>query len=101
VVTNVLTNFISNAAAAALLTPLALEAAALFGIDARPLLLTVAFGASLSFMTPIGYQTNTLIYAPGNYRFVDYLKFGGPLTVICAVMITLLVPLVWPLHAVP
>ncbi|MCB9541914.1 MAG: SLC13 family permease [bacterium] len=100
-VTNLLTNFISNAAAAALMTPLALEAASLFAIDARPLLLTVAFSASLSFVTPIGYQTNTLIYGPGNYRFVDYLKLGGPLTLICAALITALVPIVWPLTPTP
>lgn len=96
-VTNLLTNFISNAASAALMTPLALEAASLFSLDARPLVLTVAFSASLSFLTPIGYQTNTLIYAPGNYRFVDYVKLGAPLTLICAAIITLLVPVVWPL----
>ncbi len=95
--TNLLTNFISNAAAAALLTPLALQAAGMFEIAPRPLLLTVAFGASLSFLSPIGYQTNTLIYGPGNYRFVDYLKFGGPLTVLCGALVTVLVPLVWPL----
>lgn len=95
--TNLLTNLISNAAAAALLTPLAVQAGLVVGVDPRPLVMAVAFGASLSFATPIGYQTNTLIYGPGQYRFGDYLRFGGPLTVLCGAVVALLVPWVWPL----
>ncbi len=93
---NLLTNLISNAAAAALLTPLAIQTGHALGIDPRPLVMAVAFGASLAFATPIGYQTNTLIYGPGNYRFADYLRFGGPLTALCAAAVALMVPLVWP-----
>lgn len=95
--TNVLTNLISNAAAAALLTPLAIQTGLVLGLDPRGLVMAVAFGASLSFATPIGYQTNTLIYGPGHYRFGDYLRFGGPLTLLCGLVVSLLVPWVWPL----
>ncbi len=87
----------SNVAAAAVLVPIGLESAELMQISPRALVISTAFGASLSFLSPIGYQTNTLVYGPGGYRFSDFLKVGAPLTLVCALAVSLLVPLFWPL----
>ena len=95
--TNVLTELLSNNATAVLLAPIALSLSTQLQVDAKPLLIAIAFGASASFSTPIGYQTNTLVMGPGGYRVTDYLRFGLPLNVIMAVTATLLIPLFWPL----
>jgi di/tricarboxylate transporter len=87
--TLVLTEFISNNAAAALLFPVATAAAAEAGGDPRRFAIAVAIAASCSFLTPIGYQTNTMIYGPGGYRFGDYWRLGAPLTALCAVWLIL------------
>ncbi|MDP6461891.1 MAG: anion permease, partial [Gemmatimonadota bacterium] len=67
------------------------------GADPRPFLLAIAFGASASFATPIGYQTNTIVMGPGGYTFADYIRFGLPLNLLLWVAATILIPVFWPL----
>jgi di/tricarboxylate transporter len=81
----VLTEMITNNAAAALLFPVAMSAAEAAGIEARPMCYIVMFAASASFMTPIGYQTNLMVFGPGGYRFGDFIRFGAPLQLLLAV----------------
>ena len=91
-----LTQVVSNAATAVLMPPVALSLAAALGVDARPFLMATCFAASSAFLTPMGYQTNLMVYAPGNYRFLDFTRFGGPLSLLFWVMATLLIPRFWP-----
>ncbi|MEN8151329.1 MAG: SLC13 family permease [Planctomycetota bacterium] len=95
-VTNVLTEFLSNAAAAVLMVPLAINTAQDMGVSERPFVLAVAFAASAAFSTPVGYQTNTIVYGPGGYRFSDYPKAGLPLNLLFLVVATILIPVFWP-----
>lgn len=97
IATSVLTEVVSNNASVVLLVPVAAAAALGLGLDPRPVALTVILAASTSMLTPIGYQTNTMIYAPGNYRFRDYLRVGGPLNLILAVVIPLAIVWQFPL----
>ncbi len=94
VATMILTELVTNAAAAALILPTALVVANDLSLDPRVLAITIAVAASSSFLTPIGYQTNTMVYGPGGYRFTDYLRLGVPLSIISilglANMVTLL-----------
>jgi len=80
--TSVLTELVTNAAVAVIMTPLVIELASNLGMDPRALVLAVMFGASASFASPIGYQTNTIVYTAGGYRFADFLKVGLPMNVI-------------------
>ena len=89
VVTALLTNVISNNASVVLMVPVAVEAATALGANAFSFVLAVTFAASTAFMTPVGYQTNLFVYGPGGYRFTDYLRVGGPLQVVFAVVTTL------------
>jgi len=85
-ITNLLADFITTAAAASIVFPFAASAAATLGGDATPFYLAVAYGAAANFITPIGYQTNLMVYGPGGYRFSDFLKAGFPLKILCAVI---------------
>lgn len=92
-----LTEVVSNNAVAVIVTPVAIGLGQTLGVDPRPLVVAVMFAASASFATPIGYQTNTLVYGPGGYRFTDFLRVGLPLNGLAALTSTLLIPLIWPL----
>ncbi|MEO5959227.1 MAG: SLC13 family permease [Opitutaceae bacterium] len=96
-VASVLTNFLSNNAVAALLIPIAVETAGLLNANPRAFLIGVALGASACFATPIGYQTNTLVFGAGGYRFGDFLRLGLPINVIYWILASIFVPLFWPL----
>jgi di/tricarboxylate transporter len=94
--TSLLTELISNNAAAVVLTPVAIATAAALGISPLPLVIAVMIAASNSYMTPIGYQTNTFIYGPGGYRFSDFVRVGGPLNLLMVIAATLVIPFFFP-----
>ncbi len=95
--TSVLTELVSNTAVAVVLTPVAIGLAQALGVDARPLVVAVMVAASASFATPIGYQTNMLVYGPGGYKFSDFLRIGVPLNLSVGLLASAIIPLIWPL----
>lgn len=97
-ITSIATEFISNNAVAVLFTPVVIGVAQHLGVDPRPFVVGVMFAASASFATPIGYQTNTLVYSAGNYRFSDFARLGIPMNLIVWLTASLLIPLFWPLN---
>ncbi|MBY6202278.1 SLC13 family permease [Maritalea mobilis] len=96
-ITTVLTELVSNNAIAVIMAPIAIALADATGVDARPLVVAVMIAASACFATPIGYQTNMLVYGPGGYRFTDFLRTGIPLNLSLGVVVCLTIPLIWPL----
>lgn len=90
------TNILSSKATAALMTPIVISLAAALQVSDRPFLVAVMFACSLTFMTPMSYPTNTMVYAPGNYKFNDYLKFGTPLNIIIWIAASLSIPFFLP-----
>lgn len=93
---SICTHILSNNATAVLLLPIAVSTAISLGVDPKPFIVGICFGASACYATPIGYQTNLLIYAPGRYRFSDYIKLGLPLNLIVIILSTVLIPFFWP-----
>jgi len=97
-VTTVFSAFVSNNATAVLMAPIGFLVADSMGVDPRPFLVAIAYGASASFATPIGYQTNLIVMGPGGYTFGDYFRFGLPLNLVLWAAATLLIPRFWPLE---
>ena len=95
-ITAILTEMVSNNAVAVVVTPVAISLAGALGLDPRPFVVAVMIAASAAFATPIGYQTNMLVYGPGGYRFGDFLRAGIPLSLGIGVIASLLIPLFWP-----
>ena len=94
-VTFVLSAFVSNAAVAIMITPIGIMLASVLQVDPRPFLVAICFGASCSFMTPMGYQTNMMVYGPGQYRLKDFFQMGIPLTLIFWIAAVYLIPRFW------
>ena len=93
--TAIMTETMSNAAAAVLLAPIAISTAEQVGVDPRPFLMAITFAASTGFSTPVGYQTNTMIYNPGGYKYADFLRAGAPLNVIFWILSVIFIPRLW------
>jgi di/tricarboxylate transporter len=98
-VTMVLTEVMSNNAAAALVFPVAMASAETLGVSPMPFVIALMVAASCGFATPIGYQTNLMVYGPGGYRFGDYLRIGIPLDLLVMAVAVAVTPLVWPFRA--
>ncbi|WP_020586176.1 SLC13 family permease [Desulfobacter curvatus] len=94
--TSVCSHILSNNATAVLLLPIAISTAVSLGVDTRPFIIGICFGASACYASPIGYQTNLLVYGPGGYKFSDFIKLGLPLNILVIVMAGLFIPVFWP-----
>ena len=95
--TIILTEISSNAATAIIMTPVALAVTQQMGFEPRAFIFAVAFAASASFITPVGYQTNLMVYGPGGYKFSDYIRVGFPLALVFWVMAINILPILWPI----
>lgn len=95
-ITMILTEISSNVATAIIMVPIAIAVSTQLGFEHRPFVFTVAFAASSSFITPIGYQTNLMVYGPGGYKFSDYIRVGLPLSMILFVVAIITIPKIWP-----
>ena len=95
-ITMILTEVSSNTATAIIMTPIVMAVTNQIGIDPRPFIFAVCFAASASFITPVGYQTNLMVYGPGGYKFSDFIKVGMPLSIIFWLLAILLIPIIWP-----
>ncbi|HEY9886844.1 MAG TPA: SLC13 family permease, partial [Candidatus Obscuribacterales bacterium] len=95
-ITTILTEIITNNAAAALIFPIALSVSQTLGVSYMPFIIAIMVGASASFSTPIGYQTNLMVYGPGGYKFTDFMRIGIPLNLVFWVITVLITPLVYP-----
>ncbi len=93
---SLLTELITNTAAAVLMFPIVMAAAETLGVDVKPFIIALMMAASASFATPIGYQTNLMVYGPGGYKFRDYVVFGGLLNVTVGIATVAIIPLLWP-----
>jgi di/tricarboxylate transporter len=96
--TSILTEMVTNNAVAVIITPLAIALATQLGLDPRPFVVAIMFAASASFATPIGYQTNTLVYSAGGYRYRDFLKVGVPMNIVVGTVSVITIPWIWPLQ---
>jgi di/tricarboxylate transporter len=96
VVVAVVTQFMSDSATTALFAPIAIALAQALGHAPEPFVVTVAMASVVAFLTPIGHHGNLLVYGPGRYNFMDFVRVGTPSTVICALIVVLLAPLLWP-----
>ena len=93
--TSIMTDTMTNAAAAVLLAPIAISTAEQIGVDPRPFLMAITFAASTGFSTPVGYQTNTMIYNPGGYKYTDFLRTGVPLSILFWILSVIFIPRLW------
>lgn len=98
VITGMVTEVVTNNAAAALLFPFAVAIGHELGVDPRPLVIAITFAASSSFITPIGYQTNLMVYGPGGYKLTDFVRVGVPLNLVLTVVAAVLIPCIWPFN---
>ena len=94
--TFLLSSIISNAAVAIIFTPIGVMLGSILGVDPRPFLVAICFGASCSFMTPMGYQTNLMVFGPGQYKLKDFFQMGIPITIIFWMVASILIPQFWP-----
>jgi di/tricarboxylate transporter len=95
--TTILTGFISNNAAVVVMVPVGIAAAESLGLDPRAFILAIMFAASTSFFTPVGYQTNTMVYGPGGYKFLDFTQVGLPLNLLLAIATPIYIYFLWGL----
>jgi di/tricarboxylate transporter len=95
-ITMILTEVSSNAATAIIMTPIVMVVTTQMNFDPRPFIFSVCFAASASFITPVGYQTNLMVYGPGGYKFSDFIKVGLPLALTLWVMAVIFIPIIWP-----